>query len=240
MDVSTLQKIMFLSSATLKFFDTHSRLNSISLRFLSLFVKHNIIVKHLLKLAATTPSSGKSSNTRIFHPVTPPGGKEPLHVQYIWPVDFEFCSRAWTKSFTYSIDIRYFKAWSTILTTTRWPLPCCRRWTWPGLTLESENRHLKHILTSREESTSTFLFRPTVLVAQVDRVECISEEAALDAFFSFLKSVGPNVVLVGMDEDTVGVLVKKLKAKDRAEFRNLVAGYSWWKRILKHTDMRHK
>ena len=79
-----------------------------------------------------------------------------------------------------------------------------------------------------------------MLVAEVDRVECISEEAALDAFFAFLKSVGPNVVLVGMDEDTVGVLVKKLKAKDRAEFRSLVAGYTWWKRILKHTDMRHK
>ena len=79
-----------------------------------------------------------------------------------------------------------------------------------------------------------------VLVAPVERVECISEEAALDAFFAFLKSVGPNVVLVGMDEDTVGVLVKKLKAKDKAEFRSLVTGYSWWKRILKHTNMKHK
>ena len=45
MGVSTLQKIMFLSSVTLKFFDIHSRLNSISLRFKSLFVKHNFIGK---------------------------------------------------------------------------------------------------------------------------------------------------------------------------------------------------
>ena len=58
----------------------------------------------------------------------------------------------------------------------------------------------------REESTSTFLFRPTVLVRQVDRVECVSEEEAIDAFFAFLEAVGPNVVLVGVDEDTVGVL----------------------------------
>ena len=59
---------------------------------------------------------------------------------------------------------------------------------------------------AREESTSTFLFRPTVLVRQVDRVECVSEEEAIDAFFAFLEAVGPNVVLVGVDEDTVSVL----------------------------------
>ena len=100
--------------------------------------------------------------------------------------------------------------------------------------------HLKHIFAGREESTSKFLFRPTVLVAEVERVECISEEAAIDAFFAFLKSVGPIVVLVGMDEDTVGVLVQKLKAKDKAEFWSLVAGYTWWKRILKHTNRKHK
>ena len=93
---------------------------------------------------------------------------------------------------------------------------------------------------SREGSTSTFLFRPTVLVRQVDRVECVSEEAAISAFFVFLKSVGPNVVLVGMDEDTVGVLVQKLKARDKVKFRSLVAGYTWWKRILKHTNSKQK
>ena len=74
----------------------------------------------------------------------------------------------------------------------------------------------------------------------MERVECVSEETAIAAFFAFLKSVGPNVLLVGMDEDTVGMLVQKLKAKDRTEFRRLVAGYTWWKRILKHTNMKHK
>ena len=106
----------------------------------------------------------------------------------------------------------------------------------------------------REESTSTFLFRPTVLVRQVDRVECVSEEEAIEAFFAFLEAVGPNVVLVGVDEDTVGVLffafclnyiqvgvlVQKLKARDKAKLWRLVAGYTWWKRVLKHTNMKHK
>ena len=63
---------------------------------------------------------------------------------------------------------------------------------------------LKHFLT-REGGSSTFLFRPTVLVKQVARVECVSEEVAINAFFAFLKDVGPNVVLVGVDEDTVGL-----------------------------------
>ena len=93
---------------------------------------------------------------------------------------------------------------------------------------------------SREESTSTFLFRSPVLVKHVKRVECVPENAAIAAFFQFLKTIGPNVVLVGLDEDTVGILVQKLKAKDKAWFRSLVAGYSWWKRILKHTNMKHK
>ena len=39
---------------------------------------------------------------------------------------------------------------------------------------------------------------------------------------------------------TAGVLVQKLKAKDKARFRSLVVGYTWWKRILKHTDMKYK
>ena len=71
-------------------------------------------------------------------------------------------------------------------------------------------------------------------------MECVPEDAAISAFFVFLGSIGPNVVLFGLDEDTVGVLVQKLKAKDKQKFRNLVAGYTWWKRILKHTNSKHK
>ena len=87
---------------------------------------------------------------------------------------------------------------------------------------------------------SSFLFRPTVLVKQVERVECLTEDEAINAFFHFLKTVGPNVVLVGIDEESVGVLVQKLKARDKAKFRGLVAGYTWWKRILKLTNLKYK
>ena len=64
------------------------------------------------------------------------------------------------------------------------------------------------------------------------------------------------MVLIGLDGDTVGfdkhaqvsnhnnvqvgLLVQKLKAKDRVRYLNLVAGYTWWKRILKHTNLKHK
>ena len=92
----------------------------------------------------------------------------------------------------------------------------------------------------REEGTSKYLFRPMVLVEEVERVECLSEEEAISNFFTFLNSVGPNVVLVGLDEETVGQLVQKLKAMDKVKFRSLVAGYTWWGRILKHTGLNHK
>ena len=62
-----------------------------------------------------------------------------------------------------------------------------------------------NVTFTREDGTSTFLFRPSVLVKQVERVECIPESEALSNFFTFLMSVGPkNIVLVGLDEDTVG------------------------------------
>ena len=58
------------------------------------------------------------------------------------------------------------------------------------------------------------------------------EFSPIAAFFQFLKTIGPNVVLVGLDEDRV----QKLKAKDKAGFRRLVAGYSSWNRVLKYTN----
>ena len=74
----------------------------------------------------------------------------------------------------------------------------------------------------------------------MERVECKTEKAAIEDFFNFLKTVGPDVVLVGLDEDTVGVLVQKLKAVSKNKFRKTVAGFTWWKRILKHTNFKHK
>ena len=56
------------------------------------------------------------------------------------------------------------------------------------------------------------MFRPSVLVRRIERVECVGEEKALLAFLDFLESVAPRVVLVGLDEGTVGVLLEKLLA----------------------------
>ena len=76
----------------------------------------------------------------------------------------------------------------------------------------------------------------------MERVECKTEKAAIEDFFRYLKTVGgpADVVLVGLDEDTVGVLVQKLKAVSKNKFRKTVAGFTWWNRILKHTNFKHK
>ena len=87
------------------------------------------------------------------------------------------------------------------------------------------------------EDKNTFLFRPTVLVEEVQRVVCLTESAALHTFLDYLEKIGPNVILVGLDEDTLGVLMQKLKGgqgQDRARFLKQVDGFTWWMRILKY------
>ena len=74
----------------------------------------------------------------------------------------------------------------------------------------------------------------------IDSVKCVSEEEALLAFFAFLDTVGPCVVLVGLDEETVGVLLQKLHDKHTEKFRSLVVGYTWWKRVLNNTNITQK
>ena len=74
----------------------------------------------------------------------------------------------------------------------------------------------------------------------VEPVKCVSEEEALRAFFAFLETVGPRVLLVGLDEEMVGVLLQKLEDQQDAKFRNLVVGYTWWKRILINTKITQK
>ena len=43
---------------------------------------------------------------------------------------------------------------------------------------------------------------------------------------------------MGLDEDTLGVLMQKLKSQDR--FLKLVDGFTWWKRILEHSGTGFK
>ena len=94
--------------------------------------------------------------------------------------------------------------------------------------------------TSRKESTSTFLFRPAASVEETEAVECVSEERALLAFLVFLENVGPGAILVGLNEETMGVLLRMFEDKHKAKFQNLVFGFTWWKRILYNTKTKQK
>ena len=43
---------------------------------------------------------------------------------------------------------------------------------------------------------------------------------------------------MGLDEETLGVLMEKLKIEDRARFLRLVDGFTWWRRILQHSGFK--
>ena len=45
---------------------------------------------------------------------------------------------------------------------------------------------------------------------------------------------------MGLDEETLGVLMEKLKIQDRARFLRLVDGFTWWRRILQHSGFKDK
>ena len=82
------------------------------------------------------------------------------------------------------------------------------------------------------EDQQTFLFREHALVSETKRLECVQKKMAMELFFKYLELAGPNVVLVGVDEDSIGVLLQKLKSKDAKTFLQLVVGYTWWTRIF--------
>ena len=69
---------------------------------------------------------------------------------------------------------------------------------------------------------------------QSSRIKCVTEEEALRDFLDILEVRGPNVILMCVDEETVGLLLDKLKTQDRKRFKETVTGYSWWRRVLKH------
>ena len=74
-------------------------------------------------------------------------------------------------------------------------------------------------------------------------------------FLDFLENYGENVILVGklsssklhlqlhlsqvcVDEDTVSVLLGKLKSLDRRRVKSLVSGFTWWRRSLKYLSVQ--
>ena len=94
--------------------------------------------------------------------------------------------------------------------------------------------NLMDALKITREDKNTFRFCGEISLFEcTDPVgpKCIQEEEALELFFKFLELAGPNVVLVGLDEDTIGVLLKKLESHNTTKFLQLVVGYTWWSRI---------
>ena len=57
---------------------------------------------------------------------------------------------------------------------------------------------LMQTLTMIREGSDTFLFRPPILVEEVQRVVCVPESAALRTFLDFLEMIGPNIILVSV------------------------------------------
>ena len=55
---------------------------------------------------------------------------------------------------------------------------------------------LMQTLTMTREGSDTFLFRPPILVEEVERVVCVQESVALRTFLDFLDIIGPNLILV--------------------------------------------
>ena len=55
---------------------------------------------------------------------------------------------------------------------------------------------LMQTLTMTREGRDTFLFRPPILVKEVQRVLCVPESSALCTFLDFLELIGPNIILV--------------------------------------------
>ena len=104
------------------------------------------------------------------------------------------------------------------------------------------------------KDNGTFLFQSPILVdqSQGEGLACVSEAEALCTFLDIMDRAGPNIILVifsrncalsifpqeGLDEDSVGVLMQKLK---RANIKKKgVDGYSWWGRILKYSGSKYK
>ena len=67
-----------------------------------------------------------------------------------------------------------------------------------------------------------------------EAILCVSESVALEDCIVFLETLGPNIILVGIDEETLAVLIDKLKMYDKHRFKQTVKGFTYWRRILKH------
>ena len=111
----------------------------------------------------------------------------------------------------------------------------------PGLDKYLDNYRLSGDLLqalhmTREEDGSSFLYRRQYeqVIKRKERTVCVSESQALEDCILFLEKLGLDVILVGVDEDTLAVLIAKLKIQARDRFMQVVKGFTYWRRLLKH------
>ena len=69
-----------------------------------------------------------------------------------------------------------------------------------------------------KEKDGTFLFRSQFEFVQEDeKIWCVAEREALTSFLDFLEKF-PNAIILGVDENSVSILVKKLKLLNKKKF----------------------
>jgi len=94
---------------------------------------------------------------------------------------------------------------------------------------------LLQALHMTREDDGTFLFRKQFEdVEKCNKVICIEESEAILSLLKYLQKY-PNCVILGVDEDTVAILAKKL-GKNEVEKSNVI-GFTYWKRVLKYLDV---
>merc|ERR1719233_410278 len=97
---------------------------------------------------------------------------------------------------------------------------------------------LLQALHMTREDDGTFLFRTRFesVDEMSNKLVCVNEDDALRSFVRYLRKY-PNCVILGVDEDTLTILVEKMRNIDD-KMPNFV-GFTHWKRVLKYLDVNN-
>ena len=78
---------------------------------------------------------------------------------------------------------------------------------------------LLQALHMTREDDGSFQFRSQFeIVEDAQKIVCVEESEALEGFLNFLENF-PNCVILGVDEDSISIIVKKLKEANKVKFR---------------------
>ena len=95
---------------------------------------------------------------------------------------------------------------------------------------------LLQALHMTREDDGTWLFRSRFeVIKEAEKIVCHQESEAIASLLDFLLNY-PNCIVVGVDEDTVAILVKKLKYFCGDQWKT-ISGFTYWKRVLKYLDV---